>query len=265
VISVNEQVFNRLVRIAESKGVNTPKNILEILEPYRAKRAIFLAAGFGSRMMPLTATIPKPLVVVNGVRIIDTLIDACLAADIEEIYIVRGYLAKEFDVLLEKYPKIRFIENPDYDKANNIASAYLARELLQNAYVLEADLVISNPSIIRKYNYESNVLGIWKEESNDWCLTPDSEGYVIEETTSGHNSYQMVGIYYWSEKDAKLLSGQLKTVYEETPGGKDRYWETVPNQVYRGTYRIKIVPCEQSDVIEIDTYDELKAIDSTYK
>lgn len=43
------------------------------LEPYRVKRAIILAAGFGSRMMPATSDKPKPVVTVNGVRIIDTL------------------------------------------------------------------------------------------------------------------------------------------------------------------------------------------------
>ena len=50
------------------------------LEPYRAKRAIFIAAGFGSRLVPITLNTPKPLVRVNGVRMIDTQIDAVLAA-----------------------------------------------------------------------------------------------------------------------------------------------------------------------------------------
>ena len=71
-------------------GVITNKGIVA-LEPYRVKRAIFLAAGFGSRMVPLTFNTPKPLIRVNGVRMIDTLLDAVVAAGIEEIYIVRGY------------------------------------------------------------------------------------------------------------------------------------------------------------------------------
>ena len=79
---------------------------LETLEPYRAKRAVFIAAGFGSRMVPITLNTPKPLVRVHGKRIIDSLIDACLEADIREIYIARGYLAEQFDQLLYKYPMI---------------------------------------------------------------------------------------------------------------------------------------------------------------
>ena len=59
------------------------------LEPYRVKRAVFIAAGFGSRLVPITLNTPKPLVRVNGVRMIDTMLDAVVAAGIEEIYIVR--------------------------------------------------------------------------------------------------------------------------------------------------------------------------------
>ena len=57
---------------------------LNALEPYRAKRAVFIAAGFGSRLVPITFNTPKPLVRVYGVRIIDRLIDACLKAGINE-------------------------------------------------------------------------------------------------------------------------------------------------------------------------------------
>lgn len=63
---------------------------LQALEPYRVKRAVFIAAGFGSRMVPITLNTPKPLVRVKGVRIIETLLDAVLAAGIDEIYVVRG-------------------------------------------------------------------------------------------------------------------------------------------------------------------------------
>ena len=95
---------------------------LDALEPYRVKRAIFIAAGFGSRMVPVTLNTPKPLVRVNGKRLIDPSLDAVLAAGIEEIYIIRGYLGEQFDQLLYKYPMIKFIENPIYNESNNISS-----------------------------------------------------------------------------------------------------------------------------------------------
>ena len=70
----------------------------EALEPYRVKRAIFIAAGFGSRLVPITLNTPKPLVRVHGKRMIETLLEAVVEAEIEEIYIVRGYLGEQFDI-----------------------------------------------------------------------------------------------------------------------------------------------------------------------
>lgn len=259
--------INKIMReLAESKlvinGDITPEGI-DALEPYRVRRAVFIAAGFGSRLVPITLNTPKPLVRVNGVRIIDTLIDACLAAGIGEIYIVRGYLAEQFDQLLYKYPMIRFIENPSYNESNNISSAMAARYLLQNAYVLESDLIISNPSIITKYHYHSDVLGIWKERTDDWCLDVDKDGNVCEEKVGGLNTYQMVGVYYLNAADGARLANHIQEAFL-APGGKERYWETVPNQVYKGKYKIQVRPCKEEDIVEIDTFRELKQIDKTY-
>ena len=236
---------------------------IDALEPYRAKKAIFIAAGFGTRLVPVTLNTPKPLVRVNGKRMIDTLIDACLEAGISEIYIVRGYLSEQFDQLLYKYPMIKFIENPSYNEANNISSAMAARYLMQNAYVLEADLLVSNPAIIRKYNWRSNVLGIRKDRTDDWCLTVDKDGCVDEEKVGGLDCYQMVGIYYFNAADGAKLSEHIKEAFL-APGGKERYWETVPNQAYKGQYKIEVIPCRDEDIVEIDTFRELKAIDKTY-
>ena len=237
----------------------------DALEPYRAKRAIFVAAGFGSRLLPITRHTPKPMVKVHGTRIIDTSIDACLAAGIEEIYVVRGHLAENFNALLEKYPMIQFIDNLEYDKANNISSAVAACHLLENAYVLEADLLIKNPGIITPYHYQSDVLGIWMDHSDDWVLVPDQDGNIAEEKVTGDDCYQMVGIYYWNQSDARRLKTHLFEAFHSNPEGRSMYWETVPNQLHRGEYKIKIRPCLASDVVEIDTFDELKAIDQSYR
>ena len=105
-------------------------------------------------MVPITLNTPKPLVRVNGTRIIDSLLDAVVEAGIPEIVIVRGYLGEQFDQLLYKYPNIRFVENPIYNEANNISSAVCVRYLLQNAYVLEADLLLRNKKLISKYEYD---------------------------------------------------------------------------------------------------------------
>ena len=60
----------------------------EWLEPYRVKKAVFMAAGFGSRMVPVTLNTPKPLIKVHGKKIIETLLDAVL---MWELQISRSY------------------------------------------------------------------------------------------------------------------------------------------------------------------------------
>ena len=233
------------------------------LEPYRVKRAVFIAAGFGSRLVPITLNTPKPLVRVNGTRIIDTLIDAVLSAGINEIYIVRGYLAEQFDQLLYKYPMLQFIENPAYNEANNISSIMCARYLLRNAYVLESDLLLKNPSLIRKYHYTSNFLGIKKSRSDDWCFTVNDDGIITSQTVGGMNCWQEVGISYWSDEDGRKLSEHIRQAYE-MPGGKERYWDQIPFTVFPEDYQVEIRECVEEDVTEIDTWRELKALDRAY-
>ena len=106
------------------------------LEPYRVKKAIILAAGFGSRMMPATKDRPKPMVRVNGTRIIDTMLGALTVAGITDITIVGGYQYEKLKELKEQYPNIRLIENKQYASTNNISSAVLALDDLRDGCYL---------------------------------------------------------------------------------------------------------------------------------
>lgn len=243
---------------------------IDALEPYRVQRAIIIAAGFGSRLVPITLNTPKPLVRVHGKRIIDTLLDAIVAAEIPEVYIVRGYLAEQFDQLVYKYPMIKFLENPAYNEANNISSAMCTRYLLKNAYVCEADLLVMNPKLIKKYQYSSNFLGIPVERTDDWCF--EVKGDIIQKQKVGGEQksaedtvrlYQEVGISYWSEADGSRLAEHIKQAFE-MPGGKERYWDQVPFVVFPNEYKVEIRECQFEDIVEIDTFRELKEIDKVY-
>lgn len=235
---------------------------IDALEPYRVKRAIILAAGFGERLVPITLNTPKPLVRVKGERIIDSILDAVVAAGIEEIVIVRGYLSEQFDQLLYKYPNIKFVENSAYNEANNISSAMCVRYLLGNSYVCEGDILLHNPKIIQKYQYQSNYCGIKVDRTDDWCLF-ENKGRITGVAVGGENCHQMMGISYWTEDDGKRLGDCIKKVYE-MPGGKERYWDQVALQYFVDDFNIAIRECSAEDFIEIDTFNELKAIDSVY-
>lgn len=235
----------------------------EWLEPHRVKKAIFLAAGFGSRMVPITLNTPKPLVLVHGKRIIDTLLDAVIDAGIEDITIVRGYLSEQFDVLLKKYPMIKFIENPGYNEANNISSAYLIKDMMANAYVLESDLLLYNPELIRKYEYSSNYLGMKVDRTDDWCFFT-KKGYINKLAVGGENCHHMFGISYWNKEDAAKMAVDVETVFK-MPGGKEKYWDEVALRECIDNYKILVKPVQKGDIVEIDTFNELKQIDPIYK
>ncbi len=234
---------------------------IQALEPYKTKRAIFIAAGFGSRLRPVTLEMPKPLVKVNGTRIIDTLIDGVLAAGIEEIYVVCGYLGEQFEQLKEKYPNIQLVTNTMYTEANNISSAYLMREHLQNAYVLEADLLIHNPGIFDKYLYESVYLGIPTNETDDWYFKTDADGVIYELGIGNTDCYQMLGISYWDADAGKTLPAHLEAAF---PAHKDEDWCYVPMVKFKDHYQVHVRECAFEDIQEIDHFEELCSVDPSY-
>lgn len=249
--------------IQESGKVRVTDLGLEALEPYRVKKAVILAAGFGSRMMPATAERPKPMVKVNGVRIIDTLLDALVAVGIKDITIVRGYKKECFNEILDKYPFLKLIDNDIYDKTNNISSAMLALDEINKCYLCEADLYITNPSIITKYQYTSNILGSYSMETDDWSFKMDQDGHIADYQKGNTYCYNYYGISYWNQEDSLKLQRDFKEVYEN--GGIDYFWEFIPLVLYKERYKVEIRPCDKTDIMEIDNYYELAQLDSSYQ
>ena len=251
-----------LINLLADGGIEISEKGLKALEPYRVRKAIILAAGFGSRLAPVTLDTPKPLVKINGVRIIDTLLDALTAKGIRNITIVRGYRKEQFDELLEKYPFLRFIDNPEYNLTNNISSAVHALDLIDRCYICEADLYITNPDVINRYEYRSNYLGAKVSETEDWCFT-ERGGVVSGYQLGGTNCYQGFGISFWDAADSEQLKADLLKVYHSR-GGRENLWEMVPLRIARKNYSLEVRKCLKSDIIEIDNFMELIAADASY-
>lgn len=235
---------------------------LEALEPYRVKKAVVMAAGSGSRMMPATADRPKPLVTVKGVRILDTLLDAIVTVGIRNVTIVRGYKKEKFDEIVEKYPFIKFIDNDRYDKENNISSAILALDEIDDCYLCESDLYITNPEIITKYQYVSNFLGSYSLETDDWSFQLDDNGHIINYQKGNTYCWNYYGISYWTKEDSAQLRKDWSELYETN---KDVFWEEVPLILRKENYGVEIRQCNKSDIMEIDNYYELAQLDPSYK
>ena len=232
------------------------------LEPYKVKHAIIMAAGFGSRLLPATLNIPKPLVLVKGIRMIDTLIDALIKIEIYDITIVRGYLGEQFDQLLFKYPMLKFVDNKIYDECNNISSAMCVRNEFSNSYIMDADFMLYNPDILKKYHFISNYLVIPTEFTDDWCFETIN-GIIKKVHLGGKNCYHWLGISYWSEDDGKKLNGHIKKTYD-MPNGHGMFWDQVALECFASEYEIGVSKCIVEDILEIDSYSELKKADPSY-
>lgn len=260
---INGMIGNGLV-IEKDGNLSISSSGLSSLEPYRVKRAVILAAGFGSRMMPATKNKPKPMVTVHGKRIIETLLDALIDVGIKDITIIRGYQKEKFNELLIKYPFVKFIDNTNYDKFNNISSAVLAKNaFVGGSYLCEADLYISNPNIITKYQYNSNILGSWSLETDDWSFKMDDNGYIRNYQKGNTYCWNYYGISYWTPQDCKKLNHDWAELFA-SKNGKNIFWEQVPLQLKSKDYQVEIRPCNKSDIMEIDNYYELAQLDSTY-
>ncbi len=262
--SIEELVAREMVR-ATAETLSITEKGRTALEPYRVRRAIILAAGFGSRMMPATADRPKPMVRVNGVRIIDTLLDSLTAVGIREITIIGGYQFEKLKELQEKYPYVKLIENKEYAVTNNISSALLSFDALHDGcYFCEADLYITNPRIITKYQYASNILGSYSLETDDWSFKM-ADGYLTDYRKGNTYCYNYYGISYWTPEDCEKLKQDFAEVYQDPNGGKDYFWEFIPFVLRKDRYRVEIRPCRKQDIMEIDNYYELAQLDAGYR
>ena len=233
-------------------------------DPYIAERAIVLAAGRGERMRPLTDEMPKPMVRVDGRRIIDTLLAALVAAGIPEIYGVRGYLGEKFDALKEEYPTLHFIDNPHWHEANNISSLLAAGDLVENAFVVEGDLFLQNPSLLSREQQGTNYLAIPVKETTDWCFFPDEAGVIRRMAVGGTDCWKMVGISYWTTEDGRNLAQSIRRLYE-TPGGAARYWDEAALSADIEDFSVHVRACTAEDVQEIDTVAELETLRKSLK
>lgn len=230
----------------------------------KVKKAVILAAGRGERLRPVTLSTPKSLVKVNGTRIIDTVIDGLHHNGIYEIYIVVGYLKKQFTKLSEKYEKITLIDNPYYDTCNNISSLYVAREHLENAIILDGDQIIFNDEILSPEFENSGYNAVWTDEKTDEWLMRVENGIVTGcSRVGGEQGWQLYSISRWNAEDGKRLKKHLEIEFEAHKN-RQIYWDDVPMFCYPGEYTLGIHKMHREDVVEIDNIEELKAVDLTY-
>lgn len=244
---------------------NTERHLAEIMSEHIVERAIIMAAGIGQRLRPVTLTTPKPLVTVNGVCMIDTIIAALHENEIHEIYVVVGYLKEQFYEWAKKYNGITLIENPWYAECNNIASLYVAREYLNNAIILDGDQIIRNPAILHREFTRSGYSCAWTDRAtNEWLLTVKNGIVTKCSHTGGDHGWQLFSVSRWTAEDGQRLRKHLELEFVQNEN-RSIYWDDVAMFCHPDEYQFGVYPISAEDLREIDSFTELCEADSSYR
>lgn len=230
------------------------------------KRAIIMAAGLGNRMKPVTLDTPKPLIKVNGKRMIDTIIDALHQNGINEIYVVVGYKKEQFYAWAEGRKGITIIDNNLYDKCNNISSLYAARNFISNAIIMDGDQIIYNKEILNKQITKSGYSCVWTDdETDEWLLTIDDNKKIINcSRTGGKNGWQLFSVSRWTEEDGIRLKHFLEEEFEVN-NNDQIYWDDVAMFCHPKNFNLTVYPIKKGDILEIDSFEELCELDTSYR
>lgn len=226
----------------------------------KVDNAIIMAAGTASRFAPLSYEKPKALIEVRGEVLIERQIRQLREAGVDEIIIVTGYMAEQFEYLKDKYGVV-LVHNPDYLTRNNNASIYVAREYLKNSYICSSDnYFLSNP--FEPNVDESYYSAVYMEgETGEWCISED-DGWIKDVEVGGHDSWVMLGHVFWSEAFSRSFLHILEKEYD-LPETADKLWETIYIEHIKDL-PMKIRKYPSDFIFEFDTLDELRCFDESY-
>lgn len=224
-----------------------------------------MAAGLGKRLHPITLHTPKPLIKVNGVRMIDNIIRNLHMNNITEIYVVTGYLKEQFACLEKEHPGLKIVYNPYYDNCNNISSLYVVREHLEDVIILDGDQIIYNPNILSPLFERSgyNCIRV-REHTDEWVLSVKRGIVQSCSRTGGEKGWQLFSVSRWTAEDGRRLKQHLEIEFEKKRN-RQIFWDDIALFCYPDQYHLGIYEMQAGDIIEIDNLEELQAIDTQYK
>ena len=237
---VKECLALHYIEVMDDNHYQVTEDGMKFMEPFKVDGAVIIAAGFGSRFVPLTFETPKGLLEVFGERMIERQIRQLHEVGIRNITIVVGYLKEKFEYLIDKYD-VKLLYNPEYSNKNTLTTVYRARKVLEgkNMYLLSSD------NWMRENMYHTYECGAWyssvfKEgDTSEWNLSYNKKGRIQNVEIGGHDCYVMYGPVYMS---AQWLASFLPIleVYYTLPGTEQFYWENVMMELLNGTARKRL-------------------------
>lgn len=259
-----EIIWQHLLKLNEAGYINKGKltiHGLKELGKHRVDNAVILAAGVGSRFVPLTYESPKGLLKVRGEPMIERQIKQLLEVGITDITVIVGYMKEKFVHLTDLYGA-KLIYSPDYADKNNLSSLYHARKLLKNTYILSSD----NYMLTNLFHaYEKNSWYSVVERSGpsgEWHVETDKTGRIIKVSIGGSGGIVMIGPVFVNSDFSSQFVAMIEKDYLN-PGKTHYYWE---NTLADNLDSIEIYAniCSSNAVFEFENLEELRAFDSSY-
>ncbi len=219
------------------------------------KRAIILAAGFGMRMVPINTEMPKGLLEVNGEPLIERIIKQLHEVGIQEIYVVVGFMKEKYEYLMDDYG-VELVVNPDYAAKNNLHSLRLVKEHLENAYIVPCDIWCDRNPFHRHELYSWYMVSDLVENESNVRVNRKMELVAVPKNVGGN---AMIGISYLTKEDADTVSARIEELCKK-PQHDGSFWEEALYNKDRMIVTARVV--HSADVVEINTYEQLREIDS---
>ena len=210
-------------------------------------KGIILAAGMGTRLRPLTLKFPKPLLKIKGETLLEKNIHFLNKNGIDDITIITGYLHEAFDPYVAKYG-LKKLVSKEYKEKNSASSLNLARDRLNDALIINGDILIKENVFNYIKNGVSQIIAkkITKGEEDGYISDENNRIIqVIKKSTSGYGDTGMV-----------YLTGEMaKAVAENLPLAQDDYfWEDVVyNLIHQHSIYLTKIP---NVVFEIDSIED---------
>lgn len=235
-------------------------------------QAIILAAGMGKRLGELTKENTKCMVKVNGISLIDRILTQLSAINLSKVVIVVGYQGKRLqDYLGDSYKgmPLQYIENPVYDKTNNIYSLSLAKEELQedDTILMESDLIlddtilpmlVSNPSpdlvLVAKYESWMDGTMVCIDEGNNIVNFVPKQAFRYSEVNS---YYKTVNVYKFSREFSSSRYVPFLEAYTKALGNNEYYEQVLRVITLLDNCPLKVLPLDGQKWYEIDDVQDL--------
>lgn len=253
-------IVNRSLKELISEGyldeeIRPTEKALREAKEKAPKNAIILAAGFGMRMVPINTETPKGLLEIKGERLIECTIRQLHEVGITEIYIVVGFMKEQYEYLIDEYG-VDLIVAPDYASKNNLHSLKTAADHLSNSYIIPCDIWCEKNPYSRNELYSWYMVSDMVDDDSTVRVNRKQE-LVVQKEQAGGNA--MIGICYLLEAEAETVRERLEEL-----GRDSRYdgtfWEETLYQKDRMIVTARVV--HAADAVEINTYEQLREIDS---